>query len=75
VEVIFQHIQIFSFFFFVVFFKGKIGIMKKSSQKFVSFLYIVIDTKYDGEFFRFYNLYAIIYLSFKKKILGRVCRP
>jgi hypothetical protein len=34
--------QIFSF-FFVVFFKGKIGIIKKPSQKFVSSLYIVID--------------------------------
>jgi hypothetical protein len=30
-------------FFVDSFFKGKIGIMKKSSQKFVSFLYIVID--------------------------------
>jgi O-antigen ligase len=30
-------------YFFVVFFKGKIRIMKKTSQKFVSFLYIVID--------------------------------
>ena len=30
-------------FFLVVFFKGKIGIMKKSYQKFVSFLYLVID--------------------------------
>jgi hypothetical protein len=29
----------------VVCFKGKIGIIKKSSQKFVSFLYIVIDIK------------------------------
>jgi hypothetical protein len=29
--------------FFGSFFKGKIGIMKKSSQKFVPFLYIVID--------------------------------
>jgi hypothetical protein len=36
VEVVFS-------FFFVVFFKGKIGIMKKPSKKFVSFLYIVID--------------------------------
>jgi hypothetical protein len=29
-----------------VIFKGKIGIMKKSSQKFISFLYIVIDNNY-----------------------------
>jgi hypothetical protein len=33
------------YFFVGSFFKGKIGIMKKSSQKFVSFLYIVIDIK------------------------------
>jgi hypothetical protein len=32
--------------FLLVFFKGKIEIMKKSSEKFVSFLYIVIDNRY-----------------------------
>jgi hypothetical protein len=38
-------LELWLLFFFVVFFNGKKGIMKKSSQKFkvVSFLYIVID--------------------------------
>ena len=46
-----------------LFFKGKIGIMKKSSQKFVSPLYISIDYEIPTELSRAFSI-VIAYVAF-----------